>query len=92
MKNYKELINESYKIVPDDYNYFRDIIKEILDDPRNKQFWLDTLKTDRERHINIMLAFAKHDWQNGGGKLNEFPREELRKVANEVIDEIINEK
>jgi hypothetical protein len=87
-------INEGYKITPDDYSYFRGIIDEMLEGEHeeNKKFWIDTFKNDRQRHINILLAFAKHDWVNGDGKPSEFPKEELTKIANEVLDEFIKEE
>ena len=82
-------IKESYKISDDDYNYFRGIIEEMLEGEHeeNRKFWKDTFKKNRQRHLNILLAFAKHDWVNGDGKPSEFPKEELTKVANEVLDE-----
>ena len=89
MKNYKEFINEGYKIVPDDYSYFR---RQILGSSEPNLELINDLIKNRNEYINMLIRVAKGHWELGDGKPNKFPRKEFLKVINEVIDEIINER
>ena len=100
MKKYNEFINEGVKdlMTPksreeiskiQDYNYFNSIIDELSKDYSDKQIFITDLRKNRDKWISLFLIFAKHDWVNGDGKPNEFPKVEFTKVINEVIDEII---
>lgn len=60
--------NESYKVVEDDYNYFKSLIEEEgITDP------------------DVLLMTAKHHWVLGDGKSSDFPREEYKKIINELL-------
>lgn len=82
IKKFEDYINESYKISDDDYRYFK---RNFLDD---KGKYVKNIKDNRNKWEKMMLATCKNHWDIGdGGK--DFPKEEMKKVISEVLDDYI---
>lgn len=79
---FNEFINESYKISEDDYRYFNGYLDE---DGK----YVKSIKERRNDWERMMLSSCKTHWGIGDGDPNKFPREEMKKVIKEVLDEYL---